>query len=257
MKNILGLIAISMLAVTTSFSQVTFSPGVFSAEDEVTLTVDVTGEPVAGQSELFIWLFSNPDVGGGKDGITNTSWSNSPTIAKMTSLGANKWSYTFTGTTMFGQTPGELKSFGFLAKTKDGSRQSKDYKPFPFDPLVFTPSKLRVFPSKVGKDDVVTVNFEQGLATTVFEQRMTPVSATIIMFDNTGIAVGVPLNLTLRKTGANIWSASFIGSSSFTPGTGRQLKSFKYKFNGTMRDESGATINVSSDEATVEYSVLK
>jgi hypothetical protein len=158
---------------------------------------------------------------------------------------------------MFGQTPGELKDFGFLVKSKDGSKQTPDYKPFAFDPLVFTPTKLRVFPSKVGVDDVVTVNFDKSLGTTVEEQRMDPTSATITMVDNTGAVVGSPLTLTLRKLDTNIWAASFIGSASFTPATGRTLTRFRYKFNGTVRDVNGAPANVSTSETEVEYVTLK
>jgi hypothetical protein len=257
MKKIISfLLILTLVAFAPTFAQVTFSPAVFTAEDEVTLTVDVTGTPMAGQTEAYIWIFSNVS-GGGKDGFTNTSWTNSPATAKMTAAGTNKWSFKFTGTTMFGQTPGELKDFGFLVKTKDGSRQTPDYKPFAFDPLVFTASKLRVFPSKVGVDDVVTVNFDKALGTTIEEQRMEPTSATIIMLDNTGVAVGSPLTLTLRKLTTNIWAASFIGSSSFTPVTGRRLAKFRFRFNGTVRDVNGALTTVSTSEAEVEYVILK
>jgi hypothetical protein len=257
MKKIFRLLSIlTLVAFAPTYAQVTFSPAVFTAEDEVTLTVDVTGTPMAGQSEAYLWIFSNVS-GGGKDGFTNTSWTNSPANAKMTAAGTNKWSYKFTGTTMFGQTPGELKDFGFLVKSKDGSRQTPDYKPFAFDPLVFTPSKLRVFPSKVGVDDVVTVNFDKSLGTTVEEQRMEPTSATITMLDNTGAVVGTPLTRTLRKLDTNIWAASFIGSASFTPAAGRTLAKFRYRFNGTVRDVNGAPANVSTSEAEVEYVTLK
>ncbi|TDH25134.1 hypothetical protein EXU57_13560 [Segetibacter sp. 3557_3] len=256
MKQICSLVLCLVAFAFAGHAQVTFSPPVFTAEDEVTLTVDVTGTPMAGQPEAYIWMFSNVS-GGGKDGFTNTSWTNSPATAKMTPAGTNKWSFKFTGTTMFSQTPAELKDFGFLVKAKDGSKQSPDYKPFAFDPLIFAPAKLRVFPAKVDRDDVVTVNFDQALATTVEEQRMAPVSATIALLDNTGAEVGTPLTIATRKIENTVWAASFIPSAQFTPGAGRRLARFKFKFNGTVRDTNGANTTVSSSEAQVEFVTLK
>jgi hypothetical protein len=234
----------------------TFSPPIFTAEDEVTLTVDVTGTPMAGQAEAYIWIFSNVS-GGGRDGFTNTSWTNAPPSARMTAAGTNKWSFKFTVTTMFSQTPAELKDFGFLVKAKDGSKQTLDYKPFAFDPLIFTPVKMRVFPAKVDKDDAVTVNFDRSLGSTTDEQRMDLVSATITVFDEAGSQVGSPLTINARKTDVTIWSATFVPSNSFTPGTGHRLFKFKYKFNGTVRDVIGALVTVSSAETEYTFVTLK
>ena len=258
MKKILAIIiCLATIGLNVAKAQnPTFSPPVFTAEDEVTLTVDVTGTPMAGQTEAYIWIFSNVS-GGGRDGFTNTAWSNSLATAKMTAAGTNKWSYKFTGTTMFSQTPAELKDFGFLVKSKDGSKQSPDYKPFAFDPLVFTAVKLRVFPAKVDKDDVITVNLDKSLGSTVDEQRMEPTTVTITMLDETNTQVGSPLTVATRKTETNVWSATFIPSNSFTPATGRKLNKFKYKFNGTVRDVTGATVTVSSTEAEYTFVTLK
>ncbi len=257
MKKIFSFLLFSILTAYSASAQVTFSPAVFTAEDEVTLTVDVSGTKMEGASEAYIWIFSNVGVGGGRDGFTNTAWTASPDTAKMTAAGPNKWSYTFTGTTMFGQTPGELKNFGFLAKSKDGSKQTDNFEPFAFDPLVFIPALLRVFPSKVDVDDVVTVNYEQSLGTTVAEQRMSPATATITMLDDAGNTVGAALTIPVRKTEASAWSATFIPSRSFTPAAGRKLARFRYKFNGTTRDASGASTTVSSSEAELTFTPLK
>jgi hypothetical protein len=255
--SILSFLAFGLMAQ----AQVTFSPGTFTAEDQVTLTVDVTGSrggAMENQPEAYIWIFANVSGRGNpKDGSVNTAWGNSPVEAKMTKLGPNRYSYTFTPTTMFGLAPGELFDFGFLVKAKDGSRQTDDFKPFAFDPLIFTPNKLRIFPSKVGKEDVVTMNFETTLGTTVDEQRMTPVSATVTMYDDAGNQVGSPLTIPARKTADKIWSATFIPDNSFTPAAGRTLKRFTYKFNGTVFGPTGAPQTVSSSEATVEFFEMK
>lgn len=257
MKKILSLILFIAAGIMAKAQNPTFVPGTFTAEDQVTLTIDVTGTGMAGATEAFIWIFSNPDVGGGANGVTNGSWTNSSNAAKMTAAGTNKWSFTFTGTTMFGQSPAQLKSFGFLVKKKDGSAQTPDYKPFAFDPLVFTPTMLRVFPSKVGADDVVTLNFDRTYGVTVNEQRMTPSTVTITMLDDLSMTVGAPLTIPVTKKAATIWSGSYIPSMSFTPGAGRKLNKFRYKFNGTILDPSGATMNVTSSETEFTFTTMQ
>jgi hypothetical protein len=240
-----------------AFAQPSFSPSSFTAEDEVTITVDVTGTGMAGVTDAYIWIFSNPDLGGGADGVTNGSWTNSSDGAKMTPAGTNKFTFKFIGTTLFGQTPAQLKSFGFLLKKKDGSAQTADYKPFFFDPLIFVPTMARIFPSKVDKDDVITLNFDNRYATGTNDQRMTPKTVTITMYDDLNATVGSALTLNLRSTEATIWSASFIPEASFTAAAGRKLGKFKYRFNGTLLDVNGAPSTVSTADFEVVFTRMK
>jgi hypothetical protein len=258
MKKLLTTIMGVFVVYLSANAQVTFSPGTFTADDQVTLTVDVSGTPLAGQSEAYIWIWANPSgVGPAPNGSVNGDWGNSSAAAKLTAAGTNKWSFTFTGTTLFGLTPGELHDFGFLVKAKDGSKQTSDFKPFKFDPLTFTPNKLRVFPSKVGRDDVITVFFEQTLGTSLEEQRMKPVSATITMYDETNTAVGSALTVNVRKVADNIWAASFIPSASFTPGVGHKLTRFTYHFNGTTLSTTGSTQSAATANASVDFTEMK
>ena len=206
---------------------------------------------------LIFGSFQIPILGGGADGITNGTWTNSSEAAKMTPAGANKFTFKFTGTTMFGQTPAQLKSFGFLLKKKDGSAQTPDYKPFFFDPLIFVPALTRVFPAKVDVDDVVTVNFDNRYAVNVNDQRMTPATFTITMYDDMNNTVGAPLTQPLRKTEATVWSGTFIPNASFTPAAGRKLFKFRYKFNGTVLDVNGMPSTVSSAETEVVFTPMK
>ena len=252
MKKLLSLILFITAGVAVKAQNPTFSPSTFTAEDQVTLTFDVTGTGMAGATEAYIWLWGNAG-----DSPLNSSWTNSPDAAKMTAAGTNKWSFTFTATALWGLPPAALQDFRFLVKKKDGSAQTPDQGPFFFDPLVFVPTMLRVFPAKVGAEDVVTVNFDKAYGVTTNEQRMTPVSATITMFDETGAQVGSPLNLPTRSLAATIWGATFIPTGSFTPGAGHRLNKFRYKFNGTLLDPSGATITVSSSEAEVIFTTMQ
>jgi hypothetical protein len=241
-----------MAASIISRAQTSFSPSSFTAEDQVTLTMDVTGTGMAGATEAYIWLWGNAG-----DSPLNTAWTNSPPTAQMVSAGTNKWKFTFTATILWGLPPVSLTDFRFLVKKKDGSAQTPDQGPFFFDPLVFIPSKLRVFPAKVGAADVVTVNYDRTLGTTADEQRMTPTSATITAFDETGAQVGSPITVTSRSFATNIWAATFIPSARFTPGAGHVLKKFRYKFNGTTLNAGGATITVTSSETEVTFTTMQ
>ncbi len=262
-KTISILIAVLVFYTGTAKAQnPSFSPGSFTANDQFTLTIDVTGTPMAGQSEAYIWIFSNTSANGNsaypsKDGYTNTAWANSPATAKMTAAGTNKWSFTLTGSTMFSQTPAELKDFGFLVKAKDGSKQSPDYKPFFFDPLVFVPAALRIFPAKVDKDDVVTLNFERTLAATPNEQRMQPATVTVTLFDETGAQVGLPKTIPVKQAATNIWNASIIPADNFSAAAGHRLAKFRFKFNGTVLDASGVPAQVTSSETETQFTTLK
>lgn len=238
----------------------TFSPTSFTAQDQVTLTIDISNTPIAGIDQAYIWIWANPGgVGPGPNGLVDGDWTNSSEDAKMTLVSPNVWSYTFTGTTLFGLAPADLHDFGFLVKAKDGSggKQTQDFKPFKFDPLVFTPTMLRIFPAKVDTSDVVTLNFDQSLAVTTNEQRMSPVSATITMFDEAGTQVGSPLTINVANTGGTIWSGSFIPSESFTASAGHSLKKFQYVFNGTILDPSGLPTTVSSSSTAVDFTPMK
>lgn len=259
MKKVFTLLT-GILVSMFSFGQVTTSPATFTAEDEVTITVDVSGTDMAGQTEAYIWAWTVIN-GTTFNAVTNTEWTNSPETAKMTAAGTNKWSFKLTGTLLFGKSPGELKSFRFLVKTKNGSKQTqgedKAYGPLNFDALVFTPSMLRIFPAKVDADDVITLNFERTYGVTVDEQRMTPVSATVTMFDDAGNQVGQPLIINAKKVNETIWSAAMIPARSFTAAAGKKLAKFRYKFNGTVLGTTGALQNVSSSETEIIFTSLK
>jgi hypothetical protein len=261
-KKIISSIILYLIMYSVN-GQVTFNPPSFTAQDSVTLVVDVSNTPMAGQTEAFIWIFSNIS-GGGKDGFTNTSWTSSPNTAKMTNVGTNKWQFGFIGTSMFGQSPGELKDFGFLVKARDGSKQTPDYKPYKFDPLVFTPTVLRVFPSKVDLSDVVTVNFDQTLSNDVNEQRMTPLTASVGLYKDSmvngqlnAVQVGNDISFAVRKTDDKKWASTFIPSVSFTVPAGITIVRFRYKFTGTVLDNTGTPVNTSSSQGEQTVTSLK
>jgi hypothetical protein len=254
-------VALSHLAnAQTRFTNFTVSPPVFTAEDEITITVDITGTPVAGASDVYIWTWANEENGvPAVNSIVNTAWTNSPDAAKFTPVAGspNKYTFKLKGTLIFNLTPGQLKHFQFLVKTKDGGKQTDNTNTIKFDPLVFVPSMMRIFPARVGQNDVISLYFHQDLATSVNEQRMTPVSATVEVFDNTGASAGPPLTLPLNNTSGQMWRAFFVPTRSYTPGAGKKFTRFTYKFNGTVRDTNNQPVSVTTAAAEVILADMK
>lgn len=260
--SLLLLCAGELVLAQCEYTTYTISPASYTSEDEVTITMDFTGTDVAGETELYLWTWSNKDAGAafpGKDGSTNTDWSNAPIAARLTPVAGqpNKFTYKLTGTVMYNQAPGQLKHFQFLAKTKNGSKKSCDSKKNAFDPLVFVPTMLRIFPAKAGQNDVVTLFFHQELASTINEQRMAPATATVEVFDDGGASAGAPVNLQVTKVGDKLYRAAFIPTRSFTPGAGKKFVRFTYKFNGTVRNENNAEVTVSTSTNEVPLTDMK
>lgn len=255
MKKLL-LSIIGILSASFAFAQVTFSPATFTAEDEVTITLDVSGTPLAGLNDVYIWAFSNDGVGGGKDALTNGQWGSSSESAKMTKTATNIFTFKFTGTTLFGQSPAELINLGFLAKTKDGTKQTQDFKPYKFDPLVFTPSQFRVFPAKMDFSDMATVYFHQDLATDQNLQRMFDVKVTLTFYNDAGMVVATRTALVATKQSATLYSYSFIPERLITLTAGTKLSKFTYQFTGSVKDATGANVPTSGPVNEVVYTVF-
>lgn len=257
MKKILLLIIGCFGALWASGQgKVTFSPAAFTAEDEVTITLDITGTAMEGANDVYIWAFSNDGVGGGKDASTNGQWAASSEDAKMTKTGANIFTFTFTGTTLFGQSPAELINFGFLGKSKDGSKQTPDFKPYKFDPLVFTPAQFRLFPAKLDGTDMATVYFHQSLATDVNLQRMTNIKLNLSFYDEAGDPVGSKQNIATVKESAILFSYSFIPDHVISVPVGTKLGKFSYQFTGTVKDAGGLDVSTSGPITEVVYTIF-
>lgn len=257
MKKILLLMVCCFGAMWASGQgKVTFSPATFTAEDEVTITLDVTGTPLEGANDVYVWAFSNDGVGGGKDASTNGQWTSSSEDAKMTKTATNIFTFKFTGTTLFGQSPAELINFGFLGKAKDGSKQTPDYKPFKFDPLVFTASQFRIFPAKLDYTDMATVYFHQNLATDINLQRMTNIKVNLSFYNEAGDPVGSKQGIATVKESAILFSYSFMPDRVVTIPAGIKLGKFSYQFTGTVKDANGLDVTTSGPVTEVVYTVF-
>jgi len=256
----LALLTVASQLGFAQFNTVTFTPATFTGDDQVTLTIDLTGTSLAGESEVYIWAFANSGTNDPqyptKDGITNTSWGNSPEIAKFTSLGGNRWSFTFTGSELFLLTPGQLKHFQFLVKTKTGNKQTSDSPKYPFAPVAYVPAVYRLFPSRMDQNDAITIYFYQNLSTDIVESRMTPLNATVKLF-NGAVQVGPTIQLPLKSLGNGLYSTNpFIPIIAGAVPAGTTLTSFTYVVNGSSFDVSGNPVNVSGPENTRAFDIL-
>ena len=269
MKKIIMFLSCILCYATSIYAQsVTFVSGAkFTAIDDVTIEVDVTNTPMAGEAAAYLWIWSNPDLSNtnypGKESIYNTGWGNSPEDAKLTMVSSNKFRFTFKGVDIFLQTPAQLFSFGFLLKTKNGSKQTADFKPFEFVPLIFKESVFRVFPESSGINDVITVNYNKSFAIqtnslSVNEQRMTVTSASVELISSTGAVMSTLTNLPVRSIKDGVYAATFIVKQfPNLPVNLSNAKYIRFKFHGTAVDNTGATVNVTTEASQYEFSNLK
>ena len=97
------------MCTTITFAQAKaeISPRLFTAEDKITITVNVAGSPLDGIDPLYIWAWVP-----GCCGANNGDWTNSNEANKMTKVSANVWSFSYTPTTFYGKTPAEIGEIG-------------------------------------------------------------------------------------------------------------------------------------------------
>jgi len=149
---------------TVLFAQkVTFQPASFTAEDKVTVTIDVTGTPMDGKEPAYLWSWCQKNGSFTANSKTNGSaWQNSSEDNKFTKIAKNVWSISFKPTEFYGVQPSELDEIGIIAKTKDGSAQTSNAYG-KIDPLVYTPAVFKIFPANFTENDIVTIIYNQNL----------------------------------------------------------------------------------------------
>ncbi|OAQ42360.1 hypothetical protein A5893_04415 [Pedobacter psychrophilus] len=168
MKKILSITLMILLSIGLAKAQksnpkYTISPAKFTAEDAITITVDLTGTTLATKGQIYIYAFNQAGPGLYNDFCADQSG------AKMTNEGSNKWSFKLTLTNYFNATPAKIgTTFGFLFKASQASgcgqdaNQSVDFSTT-IESLVFSPSVFRVFPNKFTQDDIVTFYMDKNL----------------------------------------------------------------------------------------------
>jgi hypothetical protein len=183
MKRILVFSAILLMSATAALAQcgninlanLTVTPAVFTAEDVITVTVDLTGTCIAsdGVSSMKVWMFSPGCCGALTQGdFCNDTYSGAQFNGRnAVSLGSNRWSYTLRMTEVLDRPAGQISTFGIIFKASDrnpctgagGNRQTQDLILTP-QPLTYTERFARLFPRLVTDEDVVTLYVNRALS---------------------------------------------------------------------------------------------
>jgi hypothetical protein len=239
MKKIL----FSILTIATAFianaqtsgAVITTSPSSFTAEDVVTITIDVSAVGnLVGKSPLYMWTWNpgNPAPGNG-------DWGNSNEARRLTNVGPNKWAITMKPTDFYGKPPSEITKIEFLVKAKDGSGDQKtDDLKLNVDPLVYTPTAFRTFPKFIGKSEIITGYLDQNLAADLASQRLSPTSCDVILVN--GSTVVSTINLPVKNEGNKVWSVTLFPIATFSMSPTQMADKIRFKFKGTMLDVTGA-----------------
>ncbi len=215
----------------------TADPSPFTAEDEVTLTVDVTGTSLAGYAgDVWIWSWISKGCSAGCDALTNIDPAGGANTdaAKMTRDGSNPdvYSITFIPTAFFGKSPAELQQIGFKLKSQgwgDGKQSDNDIL-IDIEPLIFVPKINRNFPSKVTENDVVTLYLDQNLAEDFdLKYELGAFILEVSAFDADGVQLGTTVMIDATNKGEGIHSGSVLPTFSFVTG-GVSVDKITYKF---------------------------
>ena len=145
-----------------SFGQVvTTSPSSFTGQDQVKISIDVTGTAVDGIEPLYLWTWSPAEPPGG-----NGSWNSSNESMKLTKEANNIWSITMIPSQYYNVSPAKISQIAFLVKAKDGSgspeKKTKDLS-VPVDAVTYKDTVTRVFPTKFTENDVVAFYYNRAL----------------------------------------------------------------------------------------------
>ncbi|TRX59543.1 hypothetical protein FNH22_10350 [Fulvivirga sp. M361] len=267
MKNIILLILMILPSMIVKAQSVTASPAVFTAVDEVTLTVDVSGSSLEGYADrVWIWTWlpggcpgeANPDCdaptninpAGGEDteGALMTRDETNPNIYRIT----------MTPVDFYGRTPAEIKELGIKLKSSDWSDgiDSGENLFIDVQPLVFIPSQNRNFPVKFTTADIVTLYFDQSLAENSAMKELEEIYAYIFVegtkadgsaFSDVKKAewgdVSTTPELQLTDRGNGIFSLSFIPEDFFPIEEGDQITKINYIFRSADGNTQTATFD--------------
>ncbi|PKP27127.1 MAG: glycosyltrehalose trehalohydrolase [Bacteroidetes bacterium HGW-Bacteroidetes-2] len=127
MKKIALLIGLVLSTYTYSQQQTgvfTTNPQFFNATQQVTLNVSGVNPALWGVTDIYLWAwYFDTNLNPAGDSPTNGTWTNSNEAQKFTNNGNGTFSYTFTPSTLFGDS--NIGRIGVLAKAKDGTGDKK------------------------------------------------------------------------------------------------------------------------------------
>jgi len=234
----LTILFIALCFTAVAYGQtLTIEPAKFTAIDEITITVDVSGnaqlEGLSTDAYLWCWI---PGV---KDATSNVNpASSNPDAsgqARFERVSDNVFQLTMIPTSFLAADPGQIQQIGMILKGDDWSNgQTTDFV-LDVDPLTFIPRINRTFPADFTNEDVVLLYFDQSFAPAGLLQDASTVMVRVSVngVDGSGGAVsnvGGELMLQMTDTGSGIFRAAVIPNSSFTVPNDVTLTEISYTF---------------------------
>jgi len=244
MKKIILVNIMILLIVVAVNAQPTVStdPKVFTAEDEITLTVDVTGTSLEGHTgDVWIWSWIAEGCSSDCDAPTNVDPAGEAAEdAKMTRSenDPNVYTITFIPQVFFNKSPAELQRLGFKLKSQNwGDGKQTDTDAFlSIAPLTFTPVVNRVFPNKATEDDVVTLYLDQKLSDSPeVKYELADFSVEVNAYDESDQQLGDAFVADMVNEGNGLHQIRIIPSYSI-PNVSEDIASIKYIF--TSKDDA-------------------
>ena len=238
MKRYIIAIIVFLTIHLNGFTQTyTANPSPFTAEDEVTLSIDVTGTSLEGYTgDVWMWAWISKGCSAGCDAPTNIdpAGGTDTDAAKMTrdENNGDVYTITFVPTAFFAKSPAELQQFGFKLKSEswgDGKQSDNDVV-IDIEPLIFVPKINRNFPSKVTEDDVVTLYLDQSFAEDFdLKYELGDFTLEVMAYDADGAQVDVTLVIDAKNEGSGIHSGSVLPTFNYATG-GISIAKIAYKF---------------------------
>lgn len=240
-----------LTGVVAAYAQpkATVAPPSFTAEDEITITVDVTGTSLAGYTgDVWMWAWISEGCPANCDAPTNVNPAGGASTekAKMTHVSANVYSITIVPSAFYAKPPSEIKKIGLKLKSADwgDGKQSDTDVLINVEPLVFTPKVNRIFPTKVTKDDVVTLYLDQTVATVpALKYELSNFKVTIRAYNEANAEIGKIENAATVNAGNGLHYIRIMPSFNFSSS---EVRSIKYRF-------SSAGSSVQSDEFSLVF----
>ncbi|AHM63314.1 alpha amylase [Flammeovirgaceae bacterium 311] len=242
-KILYTIIPLLFFGIVAHSQTVTISPRNFTAVDEITITVDVTGNTALENltTDAYLWLWVPGGPGAPSNVSPAASNANATAQAKFTKVEGEENLYTITlvPATFIGASPAEITQLGVILKGNDWSNGQTADALFDVDPLEFVDRVNRTFPDDFVPEDVVTIFFNQALADAGPIQDIEQIYATITAtgVDESGTEVAdIPLKnqyaeaLQMKHEVAQIYSTSILPAVYFEVPAGVRLTAISYSF---------------------------
>jgi hypothetical protein len=262
-KFLYNLVPLLLFGLVAHSQTVTVSPRNFTAVDEITITVDVTGNNalVNLTTDAFLWLWVPSGPGAPSNVSPAASNPTATAQAKFTKVEGeeNLYSITLVPATFIGVAPAEITRLGVILKGNDWSNGQTADTFFDVDPLEFVDRVNRTFPDEFVPEDVVTIFFNQSLTEAGPIQDVEEVFMSIVAsgVDASGTEVtGIPLKaqfagpFRMKHEVAQIYSVSVLPAAYFEVPAGVTLTALSYSFHN--QDASISTPTFTSEFLTQE-----